>query len=121
MKGLATRCRATMVAAATMLASFAFVDARAQSPLDEARALKAKASELYQAGKAQEAIPLAKSALEMREKWLPMGHADIAESLNNLAYLYKALGGTAGRPPTKTEPDYPLSSATIPPHESPKS
>jgi tetratricopeptide (TPR) repeat protein len=48
--------------------------------------------ELYRAGKAGEAIPLAKRALEIRENALSAGHPDIAVSLGNLALLYHAQG-----------------------------
>ena len=47
--------------------------AGAQSPLDEAKALNAQAIELYRAGKAGEAIPLAQRALAINEKALPAG------------------------------------------------
>ena len=51
------------------IVSFGFsYPARAQSPLDEAKALNAQVIELHRAGNAGEAIPLAKRALALLEK-----------------------------------------------------
>ena len=77
--------------AALCIATFPHPTA-AQPPLDEAKALNTKVIELYRAGKAAEAIPLAQRALALREKALPAGHPDIALSLNNLAALYRRQG-----------------------------
>lgn len=60
----------------------------AADPLEEARALNQKATELYKAGRYQEAVPLAQQALEIREKAFGPEHPDTAISLNNLALLY---------------------------------
>src|SRR5262245_33442326 len=76
-----------------MLAHQSLMQAHAQqSPADEARALTSRATELYRAGKAGEAIPLAKRALELREKALPAGHPDVATSINNLAVFCEVQG-----------------------------
>jgi tetratricopeptide (TPR) repeat protein len=71
----------------------------AHSQSGEATDLNRRALELYRAGKADEAIPLAQRALEMREKALPTGHPDIAESLNNLAFFYHVQGRLAEAEP----------------------
>src|SRR3989339_661059 len=60
--------------------------------LDEAKQLNQKASELYKAGKYNEAIPYAKQVLEIYEKILGKDHPNVATSLNNLAGLYKVIG-----------------------------
>ena len=64
----------------------------AADPLEEAKALNQQAVELYQAGRYQEALPLAQRALEINEKALGPEHPDTAASLNNLAGLYEAMG-----------------------------
>jgi tetratricopeptide (TPR) repeat protein len=46
----------------------------------------------YAQGKYEEALPLYKRALAIREKVLGPGHPDVALSLNNLALLYYAQG-----------------------------
>ena len=76
----------------TVLAHQSVMQASAQSPAEEARALSSRAAELYRAGKVGEAIPLAKRALELREKALPAGHPDTATSVNNLAVFYEIQG-----------------------------
>lgn len=77
---------------ALMVAVRLCTSTQAQAPLDEAKALNARAEELNEAGKAGEAIPLAARALAMREAALPAGHPTIAQSLNNLARLYDSQG-----------------------------
>jgi tetratricopeptide (TPR) repeat protein len=57
--------------------------------------------DLYQAGKYQEAIPIARQALAIREKTLGPEHPETAQGLNNLARLYEAIGDQA-----KAEPLY---------------
>jgi CHAT domain-containing protein/Tfp pilus assembly protein PilF len=64
----------------------------ADSPLEEAKALNQKVVELYQAGRYQEALPLAQRVLEIREKALGPEHPGTAASLNNLAELYLDMG-----------------------------
>jgi tetratricopeptide (TPR) repeat protein len=57
-------------------------------------------AELYRdLGRLAEAEPLYKRALEIRERTLPAGHPDIAQSLNNLALLYQAQGRLAEAEP----------------------
>ncbi|MEA5449469.1 tetratricopeptide repeat protein [Leptolyngbya sp. CCNP1308] len=48
--------------------------------------------ELYQAGRYQDAIPLAEEALSIRREQLGDRHPDVATSLNNLAFLYQDQG-----------------------------
>jgi tetratricopeptide (TPR) repeat protein len=67
----------------------------ANSPLEEAAALNQEAIKLHEAGRYQEALPLAQRALEIREKILGPEHPDTITSLNNLAYLYKITGAYA--------------------------
>src|SRR5437764_460438 len=64
----------------------------AHAQADEVAALDRRAGELLRAGKTAEAIPLVKRSLELREKALPAGHPNIADTLNNLASLYNAQG-----------------------------
>jgi len=60
--------------------------------LKKADNLSELASQLYQQGRYQEAIPLAHEALQIREKQLGPDHPNFAISLNNLAELYRSLG-----------------------------
>ena len=57
----------------------------------EADSLNRQVVELYQAGKYQLAIPIARQLLEIREKTLGPEHPETATSLNNLALLYEKL------------------------------
>jgi hypothetical protein len=63
--------------------------------------LNKEVAELYQAGKFNEAIPIAQEALELSEKALGPDHPDTATALNNLALLYVSVGDYA-----KAEPLY---------------
>src|ERR1700737_1846913 len=56
---------------------------------DEANELSKKVIELYDAGQYSDAIPVAQQALAIREKALGPDHPDVANSLNNLAELYR--------------------------------
>ena len=67
----------------------------------KAGALKRQVDDLYQAGKYQEAIPIARQLLELREKMNGPEHPSTAPSVNNLAELYRAMGDYA-----KAEPLY---------------
>lgn len=60
--------------------------------LAEATRLNQQVDRLYQQGKYDEAIPLAKRALAIREKILGANHPDVATSLSNLAVLYDYQG-----------------------------
>ena len=59
-----------------------------QDDLAKISSLKKQVSELYQAGKLSEAIPIAQESLELSEKALGPDHPDTALALNNLAKLY---------------------------------
>ena len=63
-----------------------------QAAIEEAKRLNTLEKKLYGEGKFQEAFPLMERILALREKALGPHHPDVAESLNNLAILYKALG-----------------------------
>jgi len=76
--------------------------------LEEAKKLDREATELYQQGKYDEAIPLVKRILEIREKALGPNHPDVAASFNNLAELYRRQGNYA-----EAEPLYQRSLAII--------
>jgi tetratricopeptide (TPR) repeat protein len=65
------------------------------SALKQANGLDQRALGLYKSGNADEAIPLATRALELREQALPAGDDAIAESLSRLAILYQARGELA--------------------------
>src|SRR5260221_2057366 len=58
---------------------------------EDAARLNQQALELYQQGKAAEAIPLAERALEIRKRVLGENHPDYAKSLINLAELYMSV------------------------------
>ena len=57
-----------------------------------AQSLTSLAAIYLRQGKSEEAVPLFKRALEIREKVLGPGHADVGSSLNNLATGYYRLG-----------------------------
>jgi CHAT domain-containing protein/tetratricopeptide (TPR) repeat protein len=61
--------------------------------------LSADVSRLYQAGKYSEAIPIAEQVLALREKALGPDHPDVAQSLNELARLYRIQGRFAEAEP----------------------
>ena len=58
----------------------------------KAEHLSAKALELFEAGRFDEAIPLAQEALTIRKTVLGPRHPDTATTLDNLAQLYKKTG-----------------------------
>ncbi|MEA5449468.1 CHAT domain-containing tetratricopeptide repeat protein [Leptolyngbya sp. CCNP1308] len=67
-------------------------NAQIQDPLEHAEALHQQVIELYQAGRYQEAIPLAEKSLAIYREQLGERHPDVATSLNNLAGLYRDQG-----------------------------
>ncbi|WP_437902736.1 tetratricopeptide repeat protein [Sorangium sp. So ce327] len=71
----------------------------AQGPLEEAERLNRRAVELHKAGRYDEAIPLARRALDLRENALGPEHPDVAITLHNLAALLKAKGDYAAAEP----------------------
>ena len=69
--------------------------------LDETKRLNQQFGQLYNQGRYQEAIPIAKRALAIHEKAFGPEHPAVAQSLNNLALLYSSLSDYA-----KAEPLY---------------
>ena len=63
-----------------------------QDDLAKLSSLNKQVTELYQAGKFNEAIPIAQESLELSEKALGPDHPDTATALNNLAALYHSHG-----------------------------
>src|SRR5882672_412850 len=49
-------------------------------------------TQLYEAGRYAQAIPLAQMSLQLKEEVLGPRHPDVATSLNNLATLYHTMG-----------------------------
>ncbi|WP_437841990.1 tetratricopeptide repeat protein [Sorangium sp. So ce1153] len=68
-------------------------------PLEEAARLSARIVELERAGRYDEALPLARRALELREQALGPEHPDVATSLDSLAALLWAKGDYAAAEP----------------------
>jgi CHAT domain-containing protein/Tfp pilus assembly protein PilF len=66
---------------------------------DETKRINQQVDQLYNQGRYQEAIPIAKRALAIYEKALGPYSPDVANSLNNLADLYRALGDYATAEP----------------------
>lgn len=64
--------------------------AQQSSDVAEADSLSTQVVKLYQEGKIEEAIPLAKRALRLREKALGPRHREVANAKANLAILYVA-------------------------------
>lgn len=93
--------RALKLIAAVLLAACA---AAAQTPASggeqaEAARLNAEVLKLYAAGKYDEALPLARRVLELREQAAGVEDAAVASALNNLAAIHirKGKGGEAER------------------------
>lgn len=59
--------------------------------LNRARALNLQALQLYQYGKFQQALPLAREALRLREQFLSSHHLDVADSLQTLGVIQTSL------------------------------
>src|ERR1041384_5341430 len=76
-------------------ASVAHVQAKqeqAAAQVEEANRLNDRITELYQAGRYDEAIPLAERILAIMEKLAGREHIYVAQSLSNLALLYEVKG-----------------------------
>ena len=69
--------------------------------LEQAAQLNEQTVKLYQQGYYEKAIPFAKQTVEIRKTVLGENHPDYAQSLNNLALLYKSMGNY-----TRAEPLY---------------
>jgi tetratricopeptide (TPR) repeat protein len=63
-----------------------------QAELEKAKALNDQVEQLYKAERYQEALPLALQALQIRERAFGSESPDNAESLNNLALIYRIMG-----------------------------
>jgi tetratricopeptide (TPR) repeat protein len=87
-----------LILAATLLVN-SFVGAPAIAQQDEAATLRKKVGDLFRAGKFSEAVPLARRALEIREKTLDPNHLNVAAALNDLAALYVSQGHYADAEP----------------------
>ena len=73
------------------LATLLLVNQSQESPeLEEANTLNESAVKLYNQGKYNEALPLAKRALEIRDRLLPRTDPRISSSLTNLGEIYLA-------------------------------
>src|SRR6266540_5135151 len=66
--------------------------AQRQSEIDQAASLNRQARQRLDQGRYDEAEPLLKRALAIRERALGSAHPDTATSLNNLAELYRIQG-----------------------------
>lgn len=75
---------------ATLLLSNNFAPPQESAELQEARTLSESAVKLFNQGKYDEAMPLAKRALQLREKMLPRNDPQISNSLTNLGEIYIA-------------------------------
>jgi tetratricopeptide (TPR) repeat protein len=64
----------------------------ARSQTEDAETLDARLSKLYQQRRYSDAIPLAEHILLIREKTFGLDHAEVATSLNRLAFLYAIEG-----------------------------
>ena len=70
-----------------------------QDDLAKRSSLYKQVTELYQAEKFGEAIPIAQEFLELSEKALGPDHPDTAQALNNLAELHRSMGDYAKAEP----------------------
>lgn len=75
---------------ATLLLSNNFAAPQEPADLQEARTLNEAAVKLFNKGKYDEALPLARRALQLREKLLPRTDGQISSSLTNLGEIYLA-------------------------------
>ena len=75
---------------AVLLLANTFNSSQEPAELQEARTLNDSAVKLFNQGKYDEALPLAKRALQLREKLLPRTDGQISSSLTNLGEIYIA-------------------------------
>jgi tetratricopeptide (TPR) repeat protein len=71
----------------------------AAQSIEEWKTLTQEAATLYRQGKYDQAVVVAKKALEVAEKSAGPDHPDVAQSLNNLALLYRTQGQYAQAEP----------------------
>jgi tetratricopeptide (TPR) repeat protein len=62
---------------------------QAQEPPPQLHALNQQVTQLYEAGKYAEAIPIAQRALELAERQFGPDHPEVGTALNNLAELFR--------------------------------
>ncbi|MBV8418343.1 MAG: tetratricopeptide repeat protein, partial [Verrucomicrobia bacterium] len=62
---------------------------------NEADALNKEVTQLVGQGKYQEAIPVAERAVEVSKRNRGPEHPEVADALNNLAFLFKEIGDYA--------------------------
>jgi tetratricopeptide (TPR) repeat protein len=92
--------REVLALAAAVLLAPAWSQSSAASDADaELDAIREQVERLYQAGRFEEALPLAQRELEQREKTLSPEHPDVVTALNNLAARYYATGDYARAKP----------------------
>src|SRR6266540_5863115 len=84
--------RAGIITIGRYSASLQQRSAQRQAEIDQAASLNRQARQRLDQGRYDEAEPLLKRALAIREKALGAGHLDTAQSLNNLARLYYEQG-----------------------------
>ena len=75
---------------ATLLLANSFELSQQSAELEEANTLTTSVIKLFNQGKYDEALPLARRVLQIREKLLPRTDPQIASALNNLGELYTA-------------------------------
>src|SRR5205085_3559587 len=80
------------VAGIFLISATSWIVAQAQGTLDDARQYNQEVGWLYNQGRFAEALPMAQRALEIRERILGPSHADVSQSLNTLALIYRMLG-----------------------------
>jgi tetratricopeptide (TPR) repeat protein len=68
---------------------------RFRRAIEQAEILNQQATKLFKEGRYAEAISIAEKVLAITEKALGPEHPFVAQTLNNLAALYKALGDYA--------------------------
>ena len=80
----------SLICLAALLLTNSLNSLQEPAELQEARTLNENAVKLFNKGKYDEALPMAKRALEIREKLLPRNDAQISSSLTNLGEIYIA-------------------------------
>ncbi|MCP4350126.1 MAG: tetratricopeptide repeat protein [Desulfobacterales bacterium] len=86
------KCICMFLGVVLLILFFCFPGLSVGQSLEEAARLNEQVVQLRNQGRYQEAIPLAKRVLTIREKIFGAEHLDVAKSLNNLAVLYNYVG-----------------------------
>src|SRR5262249_62024543 len=66
--------------------------------------LMQQAARLYQEGRYEQALPVAREACDLAQRWAGVQHPLFADSLHNLAALYHAMGEHAAALPLARQP-----------------